>query len=78
MIEAGWRPPRPADLTILVPCPVLRNLARIMLGLKGDQARDVGPLAKAEDATEVITDDMSHEEVLVHLEWVVRSHASPE
>jgi cytidylate kinase len=39
----------------------------------GDEQRDVGPLVMAPDAVEVITDDMSQDEVLVHLEWVVHS-----
>lgn len=39
----------------------------------GDAKRSVGPLAKADDAVEVYTDGMSQEEVLNHLEWIVRS-----
>ena len=39
----------------------------------GDQKRDVAPLAKADDAVEVYTDEMSAEEVLAHLEWIVES-----
>lgn len=38
-----------------------------------DQSRDVAPLAKAEDAIEVYTDEMTAEEVLTHLVWVVQS-----
>ena len=39
----------------------------------GDEGRDVAPLAKANDAVEVLTDEMSLEDVLTHLEWVVNS-----
>ncbi len=38
-----------------------------------DAARDVGPLAQADDAMEVYTDEMTQEQVLNHLVWVVRS-----
>ena len=39
----------------------------------GDQQRDVAPLVKAHDAIEVLTDEMTQEQVLTHLEWIVRS-----
>jgi cytidylate kinase len=39
----------------------------------GDADRDVAPLAKANDAVEVYTDEMTPEQVLAHLEWVVES-----
>lgn len=39
----------------------------------GDEKRVVAPLAKAEDAVEVYTDEMTAEEVLAHLEWIVES-----
>lgn len=39
----------------------------------GDANRSIGPLAKAEDAIEVYTDGMSPDEVLDHLEWIVRT-----
>ena len=39
----------------------------------GDEKRSVAPLVKADDAVEVLTDEMSLDEVLTHLEWVVRS-----
>ena len=38
-----------------------------------DSARKVGPLARADDAIEVYTDDMTQEQVLNHLVWVVES-----
>lgn len=38
-----------------------------------DANRDVGPMAKAEDAIEVLTDEMTLEEVVDHLVWVVDS-----
>lgn len=38
-----------------------------------DASRDVGPLARAEDAVEVYTDEMTQEQVLNHLAWVVES-----
>ena len=39
----------------------------------GDTRRAVGALAKADDAVEVYTDGMSPEQVVSHLEWIVRS-----
>lgn len=39
----------------------------------GDRQRVVAPLAKAPDAIEVSTDGMSPEDVIQHLEWLVRS-----
>ena len=42
----------------------------------GDSGRPVGALAKAEDAVEVYTDGMSPEQVVAHLEWIVRSSDS--
>lgn len=38
-----------------------------------DESRDVGPLAQAKDAVEVYTDEMTQEQVLNHLVWVVES-----
>ena len=38
-----------------------------------DSDRDVAPLAKAAGAVEVSTDEMTSEQVLNHLKWVVRS-----
>jgi len=38
-----------------------------------DQSRSVGPLSQAQDAMPVYTDDMDEEQVLTHLEWVVRT-----
>ena len=37
-----------------------------------DEQREHAPLARAEDAVEVYTDEMSQEQVLTHLEWIVR------
>lgn len=42
----------------------------------GDADRKVAPLAKAEDAIEVYTDEMTPEQVLAHLEWIVASTRS--
>jgi cytidylate kinase len=39
---------------------------------RSDQTRQVGPLVAADDALEVITDGMSREEVVAHLETLVR------
>lgn len=38
-----------------------------------DTERDVGPMAKATDAIEVLTDEMTLEEVVTHLVWVVET-----
>ena len=38
-----------------------------------DTERDVAPLAKADDAIEVLTDEMTVDQVLTHLVWVVDS-----
>ena len=38
-----------------------------------DAKRDVGPMTKADDAIEVLTDEMSLEQVVNHLEWVVET-----
>lgn len=41
----------------------------------GDANRDVAPLAMADDAVEVCSDEMTPEQVLTHLEWIVRSQS---
>ena len=43
----------------------------------GDADREVAPLVKADDAVEVYTDEMTPEQVLAHLEWIVASTRSP-
>ena len=40
---------------------------------EGDASRKVGPLTKPADAVEVYTDDMTLEQVLNHLEWIVQA-----
>lgn len=40
---------------------------------QSDMARDFAPLVKAKDAVEVFTDDMTQDEVVQHLVWVVES-----
>lgn len=43
---------------------------------EGDQSRDVAPLAKAPDAIEVYSDNMSLEQVLTHLQWLVEANST--